>query len=309
MNKNIATAAALILIANLPAFPTVAQTHGNTPDLDEVVAAYEQAAAAQGFTEFVQRMKEDKLPYNRGATKPEDRARFMAGLARRYEAVLSCNHDSKRYQEAVDYDVIQAKNTFGQYETVQPPQNVSAVFAELTAAADRLFPPQFEPRKWRLKAFEHTMINATAGAGGFIFASSGLWQGVGAIDADELSAVFAHEAAHVALEHSLKLGCHALEWIGDDMTIQDATEIFRDDLSDGFPRKESWKRMSQTFEYEADRAGIDILAAAGADPQGMVKLLARFARQSSSGFSFGSHPEKNERLMRAQRYADQLDRR
>ena len=270
--------------------------------IDAVVSACRADATEQG-RDFLKDNLVEKVRVCRDMTRhlanpDSENLRCARRIVSEATEVLACESSHKRYREAYEFDIFQSVRRFKANTHIGAPDFVRQIFANVIRVADQWVQPRFDVRKWTLTSYRDEIPNATAGAGGSIFASSGLWAGARPFTDFEIAAVFAHEAAHVVLEHSLKHGCLALEWTDANHSIQDATENFREDMLDGAPRKNAWAKMSQTDEYEADLVGTQILRRAGLPPEAMIDLLNRLKPKSSGGFSSGTHPEINARIQR-----------
>jgi len=210
--------------------------------------------------------------------------------------IMTCTQSLKRYDEVIQSDLVISNKLFKEYPKVTATSAVKELFSKISKTAEKLFPAQFRQPEWSLMVFDSPMVNATAGAGGLIFASTGLWQGPAQLQLSEVAAVLAHEASHVVLEHSLQQGCLALEWIGSDHDIHSATEVFREDLMGAIERKAVWMELSQKNEKEADALAVKVLSKAGLDPKGMLRLLEALRPKDQPGFSSGSHPDIEDRI-------------
>jgi predicted Zn-dependent protease len=160
---------------------------------------------------------------------------------------------------------------------------------------------------YTFKILDVKEVNAFSLPGGWIYINKGL------IDAtkdsrDQLAGVIAHEIAHVDARH------HA-EQIEDQMRvnfliatltkgdIQTIASILADLRS---------LRWSRKQEYEADRLGIKYMFRSGIyNPQGLIDffntLLKMEGRQPSEFEQiFRTHPVTSERIIRGQKYLDDL---
>jgi predicted Zn-dependent protease len=213
--------------------------------------------------------------------------------------ILSCREDEKRRAQMSFFDQRQFEVMINDFGAATIPGFVRSLFAKLTYSAEQLSKKQFP---WRLSAYNATFINAHAGANSQVMASAGLWIHSPLVE-DEIAAILAHEAAHVIKEHSLDLGCLALEWVGAHFELGNAMEAFREDFSISTERGQVWSKFSNNLEYEADEEATRILKAAGFSPMAMARALKKLKPKESGGFSSGSHPEFDERIQAATRHA------
>jgi predicted Zn-dependent protease len=166
-------------------------------------------------------------------------------------------------------------------------------------------------------------INAFALPGGFIGVNSGLI--LASETESELAGVLAHEISHVTQRHiaraaydnqrtsimsmaamlaALLLGA-ASDAGGDAMTgIMTASQALAAQRQINFTR---------SHEYEADRVGIELLAGAGFDPQGMSGFFEKLGRRYSSTSQYVpelllTHPVSAERVAEARGRERQLPR-
>lgn len=123
--------------------------------------------------------------------------------------------------------------------------------------------------------------NALACPGGYVFVTVGLLRLVK--DESELAGILAHEIAHVADKHALKvirraerlssIGSVTAEFLDQnpevfDKIIEDATSALFD------------KGLDQTMETEADAHGVDYLYRVGYDPVALSRVLTRLQKVS-----------------------------
>ena len=266
---------------------------------DPVMAACLSEGASQGLSQFPSWLADERriCSYLQHAPQGRDIRTCEARVVALARSVLECPSSPVRQREAVALDLVQITSYFGGFEKVPAPDWLQKQFDSLVDVANQNFKFRFGKPNWKLIVYENKAVNATASADGTILISRAFWSDPEtAYPRDEIEAVLAHEIGHVLRDHSLKLGCLAIEWIGPENTIQTATEAFREDFHDGFPRKEAWKKMSQAFEYDADAMSARLLKRAGRDPQAMVRVLNRMRPKDGGGFASGSHPEMDERI-------------
>lgn len=169
---------------------------------------------------------------------------------------------------------------------------------------------RFSPRQ----NVEHTFkildikdVNAVSLPGGWVYTYKGLIDMTKG-NPDQLAGVMAHEIGHVALRH------HA-----DMIGRQTYAGILVQTLTHGDVQQ--WANVfanlqllqySREHEFEADRAGIDIMFKSKQyDPQGLVNFfgaLDKLHKDNPSKFEqmFRTHPVTAERVKRAQAHLDDL---
>lgn len=255
-----------------------------------------QAQGREHLSSWVEEQVRNCAGLNYG---PENRGSYLECISQTVasaENVLTCTSSPERYKQAVEHDVTLIGYTFKENAEVEVPEEIQTLFLKLAKAAEAELGVQFSQPEWKLRGFANSKYAASAGAGGRVVASSALWSGAAPLAEDEIAAILSHEISHVLREHSVLLGCQAVEWIGAENTIAEASQTFHEDLSEGYPRKAAWKSLSQKLEYEADHLALGVLARAGYDPQAMGRALAKLIPQASGGFSRGSHPDMEDRI-------------
>lgn len=277
----------------------------STADIEPTIQLCQQAAKAAGHHQL-HRVLAEKVKlcnfYSFSSSDPDSYSvQCNQENVQNAVEIMTCTQSLKRYDEVIQSDRVLSNKLFKEYPKVAASTAMKELFSKVTKAAEKLFPAQFRKPEWSLTVFESPMVNATAGAGGLIFASTGLWQGPAQLQQSEVAAVLAHEASHVVLEHSLHQGCLALEWIGSDHEIHSAKEVFREDIMGAFERKAVWMELSQKNEKEADALAVQVLSEAGLDPKGMLRLLEALRPKDQPGFSSGSHPDIEDRIENVKR--------
>lgn len=163
----------------------------------------------------------------------------------------------------------------------------------LAKARDVQFPFTF-------KVVVDDSINAFAIPGGHIYVHTGLIKA--ASSEDELAAVMAHEINHAVARHGTQQMTQQYGYnlvvqmlLGDNpgMLTQLATSLFG---------QAGTMAYSRSMENQADYLGVETMAKAGYDPNGMLtfftKLNAMSGGQKTSQVEkfFSSHPQTGERL-------------
>jgi predicted Zn-dependent protease len=126
---------------------------------------------------------------------------------------------------------------------------------------------------------------------------------------DALAAVIAHEIGHIQLQHSIKAiknsrainafmvtGTSAIKSRGND-TLKELADVMDESVSEIVTTLIE-KGYSREQEYDADKAALALLAAAGYDPSSLVSML-RQLEQNQRGGSGGlakTHPSPAQRI-------------
>lgn len=159
---------------------------------------------------------------------------------------------------------------------------------------------------WHFVVVESEAVNAVAAPGGFVFVTTAAIEL--AQNEDELAGLLAHEVAHVLRGHALGT-IKKSRWANMSKDLLDSTvqidgeglsqlsELFSggmDDMLDSM----FVKGYSRDTELEADRIGIDIVAAAGYDPGAMIAYLQRLGQKQETGKGgWGdTHPKASDRI-------------
>jgi beta-barrel assembly-enhancing protease len=156
--------------------------------------------------------------------------------------------------------------------------------------------------KWTFGVIESSDINAFAAPGGYIFVTRGLYSLLR--DEAELAGVLAHEIAHVARKHHLKV-MQQSQMIGAGSDLLTKRLAKKDDKVKsliGSGAEIMARGLDKDAEFEADRDGVVLAARAGYDSYGLPSVLQELARVSSASSTvallFKTHPHPDERLTR-----------
>lgn len=174
---------------------------------------------------------------------------------------------------------------------------VNAVGQRLVAVSN----PEF---KYSFRVIDSREINAFALPGGYIYVYTGLRK-IAQTD-DELAAILAHEITH-AEEHHYAQQYKKASKRGLGLTILS--------MAVGLPNVANQvlsivdfsmtQKYSRTHEFQADEKGLQRMARAGFDPNGMVTLLEKLSKESGKTDTldrwFGSHPDGGRRVDAARR--------
>ena len=166
---------------------------------------------------------------------------------------------------------------------------------------------------WRFFVVDSREVNAFALPGGIIYVNRGLIERAARLD--ELAGALAHEIGHVVRRHSVEqmkkakganvavaLTC-TLTGICDNNVAQTAIQVGGAAL---------FAKYSREDEADADSVAVDIVIAAGIDPQGIPALFERLlAERRSSPLAieafFASHPLEEDRIRESERVIAALD--
>lgn len=161
-------------------------------------------------------------------------------------------------------------------------------------------------------------VNALAAPGGFVFITKGLLKRCR--DEEMLGSILAHEVGHVAAKHGLQSIkksrlIDAFRIMGQEVSkkyspqkLEKLTAIFENALGD-IAEKLIERGYDRKYEYEADRLGVNIAAATGYDPNGLLDFLETMvddtSQVSNKGW-FKTHPSAQDRIKQAQKELQQL---
>jgi Zn-dependent protease with chaperone function len=209
--------------------------------------------------------------------------------------VLQCETQLLRQNQMADYDEAQFEDIVTELGSVEIPNDLKTKIYSMAKVHNL---------EIGLAAYHSNVLNAHAGANNKILLSSGLWSKQSILTSDEVMAVIAHELSHIKENHSLKLGCLALEWSGSLTTLKDALSVFREDFSLESSRGQSYSKVSKSVEFRADELAVTLLYEAQYSPRLMGDALTKLTPKNEGGFSSGSHPDMALRIKKAYEYAD-----
>jgi predicted Zn-dependent protease len=159
---------------------------------------------------------------------------------------------------------------------------------------------------WVFGVLESNEVNAFAGPNGYIFVTTGALKQMQ--DEAELAGVLAHELTHVLHHHALAgikndANVDLLKEVGS-MAVADQDRFgvvkLTEPVVDGVAKKGYGRKQ----ELDADKTAIEIVVAAGYDPDGLVRFLQRL--ENSGGDLMSTHPGKAERVSAARAKIAQL---
>ena len=161
-------------------------------------------------------------------------------------------------------------------------------------------------RPWRFYVVRDDAINAFNVPGGLVYINTGLIENVGS--ASELAGAVAHEVAHGVARH----GTQRLSAAQETNAIAGAV-LGRsggvEQIAAQIAAQGAFASFSRRDERAADQMGVQIMAGAGYDPDGLADLLERLAAQERGGGVkfFRTHPLSSERMQTVRRMARQYD--
>ena len=170
---------------------------------------------------------------------------------------------------------------------------------------------------YRIKAVDDPAINAFSLPGGPMYANRGLL--VAARSEAELAGVIAHEMAHVALRHGTHQASKAslaeagLGVLGGLLGDSGGSAAQMLGAVGGLGLNAAFLKFGRDAEYEADRVGAEVMAAAGYDPTAMADFFALLRAEGTRNPGaletfFSDHPPSAEREARIRSQATTLAR-
>lgn len=173
---------------------------------------------------------------------------------------------------------------------------VKAVVAKLTA---KLSPK----RTWTVEVFESDMVNAFAIPGGYIGVYTGMLATVRSDD--ELAVVLGHELSHVTERHFAKqhskelLAILGMKWLRAKAGARiPAESLERISLLLGIGAEGVGLAFQRSYEIEADRVGLMLMAKATFDPRTAIDFWERMqdGTDSSTPELLSTHPTDEHRI-------------
>lgn len=196
------------------------------------------------------------------------------------------------------------QQAFRQYQSDLPMAGAPEQ-AYVRCIADRIIetlPAEQQAIDWQIRAFRSEQPNAFALPGGYMGINTGMLDI--ADDPHQLASVIGHEIGHVLASHA-----------NERASTKTATQLGLDVLSSvsGLQTPEGKQLMSvlgmgaeygiilpfsRRHESEADLIGIELMAQAGFDPRGSVRLWQNMARASGGGPPawLSTHPSGDQRI-------------
>jgi predicted Zn-dependent protease len=155
---------------------------------------------------------------------------------------------------------------------------------------------------WTFVVLDDAGYNAFAAPGGYVFVTRGLLDQTR--DEAELAGILAHEITHVTSKHHLKAmrknaRAGLLTQVVGSQLANNAGGALSSQLL-GLGRDLYARGLDQSDEFEADRSGVALAAAAGFDPYGLVGALQSLRGASADNPAFtlalSTHPATQVRL-------------
>ena len=149
------------------------------------------------------------------------------------------------------------------------------------------------------------MMNAFAIPGGGIYVFTGLLQEMES--EAELTAVLAHELAHVTRRHVAErlVAIYGTEVVAG-MALGEEPGLVAQ-LATAIAQQGFLLSYSRSHERDADRWGVTYQVATGYDPQGFIAFFQRLEDQPSPPTFLSTHPPPAERIENIQQQIDELD--
>ncbi len=222
-----------------------------------------------------------------------------------YQAFDEANREITETEEyyigrAVAANILASSTPMFDWDAVFYVNEVGAVIAGFS-------PKPFTYGGWHFMILDDQGINALSCPGGIVLLNKGLCDL--AVNEDELAAILAHEAAHIALSHGIQsvekakfssawttLGHEGAQHLGSD-DVQELSENYGD-VVDDITMNLVTRGYSRDSEQQADSLAVHILASAGYDPMALVTLLNRMdelTETSGPGF-WQTHPAPSDRV-------------
>lgn len=166
-------------------------------------------------------------------------------------------------------------------------------------------PPNGQRVAWEVRVFDDANPNAFALPGGKVGVNTGMW--TVAKTQDELAAVMAHELAHVLSRHAAErvsqqmaagVALEAAQTYSGSRTSPENTKLLMGALGLG-AQLGVMLPFSRVHETEADVLGQRIMADAGFDPAGAVRLWQGMIGASGGGRTpqiLSTHPDPQNRI-------------
>lgn len=169
--------------------------------------------------------------------------------------------------------------------------------------------PPFNQLPWTFHVVDDESINAFAIPGGHVYVNTGLIKN--ADNASELAGVMAHEISHVLARHSTEQLSrqYGLSVIAGAVLGQNPGQLSQ--IAAQIVAGGALARFSRDAEREADNIGIQAMAAAGYNPNGMASMFEELLehRQGQPGKVeqfFSTHPLTEDRIRDARNRAQQI---
>lgn len=229
----------------------------------------------------------------------------LASAVTVYQAFDEANREITATEEyyigrAVAANILATSTPMMNWDAVTYLNEVGAVIAGFS-------PMPFTYGGWHFMVLDDQGVNALSCPGGIVLLNRGLCDL--AQNEDELAAILAHEAAHIALRHGIQsvekakltsawttLGHEGAEHLGGD-DVQELSDNYGD-VVDDITMNLVTRGYSRDSEQQADSLAVHILARAGYDPAALASILNRMdgiTETTGPGF-WQTHPAPSDRV-------------
>ena len=269
----------------------------HTPEaqLSDIINSCEREAIYKKFDYLPQYIAEKKIRCEIIAKNSSDYQECQKELISFSSEIIQCENLLSRQKQMAEYDNSLFDAILSDQKTAEVPEELKNKIQQMA------FNNNLEIE---IAAYQSNVLNAHAGANNKILLSSGLWSKESPLTPDEVMAVVAHELSHIKENHSLKLGCLALEWSGSLNDLKEAQLIFREDFSLESTRGQSFTTKSKGVEFRADELAVGLLYNAHYNPRLMGDALKKLIPKNEGGFNSGSHPDIELRIKKAYEYTE-----
>jgi predicted Zn-dependent protease len=172
--------------------------------------------------------------------------------------------------------------------------------------------PPFNQLPWQFHVVQDDAINAFAIPGGHVYVNTGLIKN--ADNAAELAGVMAHEISHILARHSTEQISrqYGLSVIAGAVLGQNPGQLAQ--IAAQIVAGGALARFSREAEEEADNIGIQAMAAAGYNPNGMASMFEELLEHRQGQPSrveqfFSTHPLTEDRIRSARERAARIGNR
>lgn len=268
--------------------------HSPQAHLNNIINSCEREAVIKKFDYLPQYIVEKNIRCEILSKNSSDYQACQRELISFSSEIIQCENLVTRQKQMADYDNSLFDAILADQKSAEVPEDLKNKIEQMAL---------YNNLDIEIVAYQSNVLNAHAGANNKILLSSGLWSKESPLTIDEVMAVVAHELSHIKENHSLKLGCLALEWSGSLIDLKEAQLIFREDFSIESSRGQSFTKKSKGVEYRADELAVSMLYESHYNPRLMGDALKKLIPKNEGGFSSGSHPDIELRIRKAYEYA------
>lgn len=190
-------------------------------------------------------------------------------------------------------------------EEVRKPEALDAI----QSIVDRFAPhAAMQGVNYQVVLVDSDVVNALALPGGTILVFRGLIDEMSSTE--QLSAVIAHEMAHVTLRHHLTQIARSVGVVGAlQIVVGDVGGIVA--IGSEVLQHAALNNYSQAQETEADLEGAHMMHEAGIDPHAMIQMLDNLPDGHLPGALswLATHPDSDERMNSVQQFLDEAEAR